>query len=208
MDTISNSSKIQTPQPTPKSSNTLSKNRTRQLSPKSLKPSIKKRSQQSSRNSSKPALKKEVSQPVTTSPEPGGKRRGRKTPLTIRNASNRQIRGRPGNWDGKDGVPHTTPHTHLPVIDIPDDGTESSDAPPGTVSVGHDGWRPPSPTEGAWDKIMKVEKIKHDEQMILWAYLRWRKKDGNGRFYRSAAKVDDCRRACPQRVYFTPFFSA
>lgn len=121
----------------------------------------------------------------------------------LKPASHGKIRGRPGAWGG-DRRPPTSATTHLPLIDAPADygSGDESDTIPGTVSVGFDNWRPPSPIDGAWENLVRIEEIKFDEQDIMWAFLRWQAKDLKGRFYRSGAKVDTCRQACPQRVCF------
>ena len=188
----------------PKLSN---RKRTLHPSPKAVNPSNHKKSRQSSPIPSRPIRKKPEPPPPKTSLESTPKKRPprptKKESLTLRVASNKRIRGRPGAWDG-DHRPPTSTTTHLPVIDAPADygsGGES-DAPPGTVSVGFDDWRPPSPVDGAWENFVRVEEIKYDEQEIMWAFLRWQVKDRKGRFYRSGAKVDTCRQACPQRVCF------
>lgn len=180
--------------------------RTLHPSPKAVNPSRHKKSRQSSPVPSRPTRKKLEPPPLKSSEPTLQKRPSRATkkkPLTLRLASRRKIRGRPGAWDG-DRRPSTSATTHLPIIDAPADygsGGES-DTPPGTVSVGFDNWRPPSPIDGAWENLVRIEEIKFDEQGIMWAFLRWQTKDQKGRVYRSGAKVDTCRQACPQRVCF------
>lgn len=180
--------------------------RTLHPSPKAVNPSRHKKSRQSSPVPSRPTRKKLEPPPLKSSELTLQKRPSRATkkkPLTLRLASRRKIRGRPGAWDG-DRRPSTSATTHLPIIDAPADygsGGES-DTPPGTVSVGFDNWRPPSPVDGAWENLVRIEEIKFDEQGIMWAFLRWQAKDQKGRVYRSGAKVDTCRQACPQRVCF------
>lgn len=182
-------------------------NRKRALhpSPNAVNPSHHKKSRQLSPTPSRPTRKKREPQPPKTSADPTSKKRpsraAKKEPLTLRAATHKKIRGRPGAWEG-DGRPPTSATTHLPIIDVPANygSAGESDTPPGTISVGFDNWRPPSPLDGAWEDLVRIEEIKFDEQEILWAFVRWQVKDRKGRFYRSGAKVDTCRQACPQRV--------
>lgn len=187
--------------------------RTLHPSPKAVNPLRHKKSRQSSPIPSRPTRKKPELPPPKPSAELTPKKRPsratKKEPLTLRPATHRKIRGRPGAWEGHHRPP-TSSTTHLPIIDAPADfgsGGES-DTPPGSVSVGFDNWRPPSPIDGAWEDLVKIEEIKFDEQDIMWAFLRWKTKDRKGRFYRSGAKVETCRQACPQRVCFPSFLLA
>ena len=184
--------------------------RTIHPSPKAVNPLRHKKSRQSSPIPSRPTRKKPELPPPKPSAELTPKKRlsraTKKEPLTLRPATHRKIRGRPGAWDGHRRPP-TSETTHLPIIDAPADfgsGGES-DAPPGSVLIGFDNWRSPPPTPGAWDDLVRIEEIKVDDQNIMWAFLRWQVKDRKGRFYRSGVKVDHCRQACPQRVCFPSF---
>ncbi|MCJ1342394.1 hypothetical protein MMC31_000577 [Peltigera leucophlebia] len=194
----------QIPPPMTKLSKPSNRKRALHPSPKAVIPPTHKKSRQLSPIPSRPTRKKGEPPPSKPSAEPIPKKRPsratKKEPLTLRRAYHRKIRGRPGAWDG-DHRPPTSATTHLPIIDAPANyhSAGESDTPPGTVSVGFDNWRPPSPIDGAWENLVRIEEIKLDEQEIMWAFLRWQVKDRKGRFYRSGAKVDTCRQACPQR---------
>lgn len=197
-------SQAKTLHPMTKLSKLSNRKRTLQPSPKAVNSSHYKKSRQSSPIPSRSTRKKPDPPPPKPSepiPQKRPTRAMKKEPLTLRPATHKKIRGRPGAWDG-DRRPPTSATTHLPIIDAPVDygsGGES-DTPPGTVSLGFDNWRPPSPVDGAWENLVRIEEIKFDEQGIMWAFLRWQLKDHKGRSYRSGAKVDTCRQACPQRV--------
>lgn len=184
----------QLPHPMTKLSKLSNRKRTLHPSPKAVNPSHHKKSRQSSPIRSRSTRKKPEPLPPKPSAEPSPKKRPSRA-TKKEPATHRKIRG---------CRPPTSATTHLPIIDAPADygsGGESN-TPPGTVSVGFDNWRPPSPRDGSWENLVRIEEIKFDEQEIMWAFLRWQVKDRKGRFYRSGAKVDTCRQACPQRVCF------
>lgn len=80
---------------------------------------------------------------------------------------------------------------------------QTPEPPAGFTQVGDDDWEPPAPNKDAWDPLVQsIDTIERDDDGELWAYLLWNDKNGDGRFYRSKARVPTCNQACPQRVCF------
>lgn len=78
---------------------------------------------------------------------------------------------------------------------------QTPEPPAGITQVGDDDWEPPPPNKDAWDPLVQsIDTIERDDDGELWAYLLWNDKNGDGRFYRSKARVPTCNQACPQRV--------
>lgn len=80
---------------------------------------------------------------------------------------------------------------------------DTSPAPlTGYTEEGDDAWRAPPPKDGAWDPLVQSVDtvVRENADGELWGYLIWNEKNGDGRFYRSKAKLPTIYRACPQRV--------
>ncbi len=83
---------------------------------------------------------------------------------------------------------------------------QTPEPPTGFTQVGDDDWEPPPPNKDAWDPLVQsIDTIERDDDGELWAYLLWNDKNGDGRFYRSKARVPTCNQACPQRVCLPSF---
>ncbi|KAL8722285.1 MAG: hypothetical protein Q9225_001189 [Loekoesia sp. 1 TL-2023] len=131
-------------------------------------------------------------------PKPAPKKRGRQSTGSQVEPAKKQKKGRKSTSAIPD--PDATP-----------------EPPVGFTDVNPDTWKPPPPNDNAWDPlIMNVDTIEKDNNGDLWAYLVWNEKNDDGRFNRSKARLETCKKACPQKmltfyekhVYVTPSLMA
>lgn len=72
----------------------------------------------------------------------------------------------------------------------------------GLTDAGEDTWKPPVAKPGSWDPLIQSidTVVRESSDGELWAYLIWNEKNGEGRFYRSKAKLPVVYKAAPQRM--------
>ncbi|KAL8930725.1 MAG: hypothetical protein Q9208_000266 [Pyrenodesmia sp. 3 TL-2023] len=126
-------------------------------------------------------------QPKAKEPKPVGRKRGRQsTGSAVEPVKKQQKKGRKSTSTLQDNN---------------DDNDDNDEFPVGFTDVNPDTWKPPQPNDNAWDPLlMQVDTIEKDNNGDLWAYLVWNEKNDDGRFNRSKARLNTCRKACPQKM--------